>query len=276
MVQDFKKQEVEEIISKISNAQTIALVDLHNLPARQLHSVRKKMKGKADFILKKTSLIRRALKKTGKEKIADLIEGEKAIVTSGLDVFSLYKQLCANPLKVAAKPGQVATSDIIVPAGETQLPPGPALSEFKQAGLDARIQAGKIAIVKDGVVAKKGATITLIVAGVLQKLGIKPFELKMNVPVILKGELLYNKDVLDINEEEFMKEISVAASTAFNLSVGIAYPTKDNISILLQKAHRNSKALATETGIILPETLPDILGKAMREANALKAKVPDQ
>jgi large subunit ribosomal protein L10 len=204
-----------------------------------------------------------------------VIEGEKAIVVSNLGSFELYKQLCAKPLKVAAKPGQIANSDIIVPAGETQLPPGPALSEFKQAGLDARIQAGKIAIAKDGIVAKKGAAITPIVAGVLQKLGIKPFELKVNVPVILKGDLLYLKDVLDINEEEFMNEVTAAASTAFNLSVGIAYPTKENIARLLTKAHRNSKALAVETGIILPETLPDILGKAMRETNAIKSKIPE-
>ena len=275
MVQQSKKEDVEFILSKLSNAQTIAIVDLHNLPARQLHSVRKKLKGKAEFILKKTSLIRRALKKTGKDQLIDLLEGEKAIVVSNLGSFELYKQLCADPLKVAAKPGQIATSDIIVPAGETQIPPGPALSEFKQAGLDARIQAGKIAIAKDGVVAKKGAAITLIVAGVLQKLGIKPFELKVNVPVILKGELLYQKDVLDINEEEFMKEVTTAASTAFNLSIGIAYPTKSNIARLLTKAHRNSKALAVDTGIILPETLPDILAKAMREVNAIKAKVPE-
>jgi len=276
MVQESKKQEVEEIISKISNAQSIAIVDLHNLPARQLHSVRKKLKGKAEFILKKTSLIRRALNKTGKTQVEDLIEGEKAIVLSNLDAFALYKQLCADPLKVAAKAGQVADADIMVPAGETQIPPGPALSEFKQAGLDARIQAGKIAIAKDGIVAKKGATITPIVAGVLQKLGIKPFQLKVNVPVILKGELLYQKDVLDINEEEFTKEISAAVSIAFNLSVGIAYPTKDNIARLITKAHRNSKALAIDTGIVLPETLPDILAKAMREASAVNAKVPEQ
>jgi len=276
MVRELKKKEVEEVTNKISNSQTIAVIDLHNLPARQLHSVRKKTKGKAEFILKKTSVIRRALKNIGKNQIADLIEGEKGIVLSDLDAFSLYKQLCSNPLKVNAKPGQIATDDIVVLAGETQLPPGPALSEFKQAGLDARIKAGKIAIVKDGIVAKKGDKISPIVAGVLQKLGIKPFELKVNVSAILKGDLLYQKDVLDINEEEFMKEIAGAASSAFNLSVEIAYPTSQNISRLLGKAHLESKALAVEIGFITPETLSVILGKAMREVNALNAKVPSQ
>ncbi|MEM2974405.1 MAG: 50S ribosomal protein L10, partial [Candidatus Micrarchaeia archaeon] len=228
MVREDKKKDVEFIIKKISSASTTAVIDLHNLPASQLHSVRKRMKGRADFIIKKTSLIRRALKKLGMDHIIEFIEGEKAIVVSDLGPFELYKQLCAYPLKVAAKPGQVASSDIIVPAGETQLPPGPALSEFKQAGLDARIQAGKITIAKDSVVAKKGTTITPIVAGVLQKLGIKPFELKMNVSVILKGDMVYKKEVLDINEEEFMKEVLLAASRAFNLTIGIAYPTKEN------------------------------------------------
>jgi large subunit ribosomal protein L10 len=275
MVRQDKKDDVEFIVNKISNAKTVAVVDLHSLPARQLHSVRKKLKGKADFIVKKTSLIKRALKKTGKTQIIDLIESEKAIVISDLDAFSLYKQLCSGPLKVNAKPGQVAPSDIVVPAGETTLPPGPALSEFKQAGLDARIQAGKIVIAKDGIVAKKGEKISPIVAGVLQKLGIKPFELKVNVPAILKGDLLYQKDVLDINEEEFMKDVAIAASSAFNLSVEIAYPTSQNISRLLGKAHLESKALAVEIGFITPETLSAILGKAMREANALKAKVPE-
>jgi len=275
MVQESKKKDVEDIISKISNSQTVAIIDLHNLPARQLHSARKKMKGKAEFILKKTSLIKRALKRAGKNQIADMVEGEKAIVTSNLDAFSLYKQLCSDPLKAAAKPGQIAPDDIIVPAGETQIPPGPALSEFKQVGLDARIQAGKIAIAKDGVVAKKGVKISPLVAGVLQKLGIKPFELRMNVPVVLKGDLIYQKDVLDINEDAFVADMAFAASRAFNLSIEIAYPTEENIGRLLGKAQRHTKALAIDAGIIFPEVLNDVLAKAMREASAIKSKIPE-
>ena len=39
------------------------------------------------------------------------------------------------------------------------MPAGPALSELKAAGLNVRIQAGKIAIAKDQVVVKKGEVI---------------------------------------------------------------------------------------------------------------------
>ena len=270
---EIKKEIVKELVEKLSSAKVIAVIDLFNLPAALLHSVRKQLRNDGDIIIRKTSLLKRALKEAKKDKLVDYIKGQKALLVSSVEPFQLYKRICSNPLKIYAKAGQVAPYDIIVPAGETMLPPGPALSELKQAKIDARIAGGKIVIGKDSVVAKQGEKIPEIVAKALQKLDIKPFELNVNVPVILEADIVYTKDVLHIDEKKFMSDLARAALNSYSLSLEIAYPTRENISELFIRAYRNARVLAIEREIITPETVDELLRKASRSATILNSKV---
>jgi len=273
VVKNEKKEIVEQMSKDIANAKVVAVVDLHTLPASLLHSLRKEMKGKGKVIINKTTLLNRALKKAKKDQLSKYVTGEKAILLSDLDPFMLYKKARGNPLKVYAKPNQTAPYDIIVPAGETMLPPGPVLSELKQAGVDARIQAGKIAVGKDSTVAKKGVKITDIIAKALQKLDIKPFELNVRIPAAIEGSILYTEDVLHVDEKEFLGKISQVHMGTYALSMEIGYVTKDNIKELLAKAHRNSRAVGIEQNIAVPELMEELLKKAARQASALESKI---
>ena len=274
-IRAMKTEKVKGIADKLSTAKVIGIIDLYTLPNRQLQAVRKRLRGKADVVIAKTTLLRKALSIAGKNNILEYVTAQKALVLSSTDPFILYKEICANPLKVYAKVGQVAPSDIVVPAGETTLPPGPVLSELKAAGIDARVQGGKIAIGKDSTVLKKGAKINDAVAKALQKLDIKPFELSVNVPIIAEGDLVYTRDVLHIDEAAFLGSVASAASNAFALSVEIAYPTQQNIDRLLQKAWRSARMLGLDAGIVTPELAVDLLLKAVRQASALSEKVPE-
>ncbi len=273
MVKKEKKDIVEQMAKEIASAKVVAIVDLHTLPASLLHSLRKALKGKGRVIINKTTLLNRALKKAKKDQLSKYTTGEKAILLSDLDPFMLYKKARGNPLKVYAKPEQVAPYDIVVPAGETMLPPGPVLSELKQAGIDARIQGGKIAIGKDSTVAKKGAKITDMMAKALQKLDIRPFELNVSIPAAIEDGILYIEDVLHVDEKEFLGKIGQAHMGAYNLSMEIGYPTKQNIEGMLKKAYRNSRAVGIEQNIALPEFAEELLKKAARQASALESKV---
>jgi large subunit ribosomal protein L10 len=265
-----KKRRVEELLQKIKSFKTVAILDLNKLPARILQDIRKKKE--YELVFEKKSILSRVVRKYNKE-LYKYLDGQKMLILSNLDPISLYKSLCSNPVKRYAKIGEIAEGDIVVPAGETNLPPGPVLSELKQAKIDAKIAGGKIVVAKDSVVAKKGEKISSVVASALQKLDIKPFEINVSIPVIYDGQLIYKKEILKITDKEIIDNMRSASSEALSVSIFSNYPSPENIRILLTKCNAHAKILASSGKIFLPELVESALAMAGREAKILSGVV---
>ena len=180
-----KENTVHEVSELIKNSSTIGIVELRNLPDRQLQKIKKALRGNATFKVLKNTLIKKAFEKAGiARELIEKLDGPTAVIFTNMNPFKLYKMIKQNKGKAAAKPGQTAPFDIIVPAGETSLPPGPALSELKAGGIDARIQNGKVVVGKESVVAKQGERVSPNAAKALQQLGIEPIEVGMSVSAV--------------------------------------------------------------------------------------------
>ncbi len=272
-----KQQRVEQLAEQLKDASVIALIDLRNLPDSQLQSMKKKLRGKATFMMAKNNLIRLAVEKVGRGKeLLEHLKGPSVLVLTSMNPFELFKFMKQNKGKAAAKPGQIAPFDLIVPAGETTLPPGPVLTELKSAGIDARIAGGKVVIGKDSTVAKMGAKIKPETAKALQKLGIEPFEVMVSIAAAWESGTVYAHDVLNIDEEKFMRDLATAATQAFNLSFNTAYPTTQNISLLIAKAVNDSRNLAFNAEIYDKEIIDLLLAKANAQAKTLKSMAKPQ
>jgi large subunit ribosomal protein L10 len=242
-----KQSVVDELAEKIKKAKTIAVVNLTQLPDKQFSLIKKKLRGKALFVVAKNTLIKRAVEKAKRgQELLTHVNAPTALVFTDMNPFELVGFVRKNKGKAAAKPGQIAPFDLIVPAGETSLPPGPVLSELKSAKIQAQIQGGKVVISKDSTVAKKGEKITDLAAKALQKLGIEPFEIGMNISAALEDGTVYKQDVLEIDEEKLLADFAQAHQNALNLSVEIGYVTAQNIEILIGKAVRSAKAVALD------------------------------
>ena len=267
---------MSELAKLMKKSKTIGVIDLRNLPDRQFSLIKKKLRGKAEFVVAKNTLIKKAFEKAKvAESLVPHINAPSAIVFTDLNPFELFRFIKQNKGKAAAKPGQIAPFDLIVPAGETSLPPGPVLSELKSAKIDARIQEGKVVIGKDSLVAKKGEKITDLVAKGLQKLGIQPFEVGMNMTAAFEDGLIYGHDVMDVDEEKLMAQLASGYISALNLSVEVGYPTKQNIEIMFVKAVRNARGLAIEANIYEKEVMGEIMAKAKRAHDALAVNVKE-
>jgi large subunit ribosomal protein L10 len=270
-----KADAVDKLAKELKKAKVIALVDLKELPARQYQKIKKALAGKATFAVARNSIIQRAFEKAKVGKpLLEQMKGPTALIMTDMNPFELYRAIKKNRGKAAAKPGQVAPFDLIVPAGETNIPPGPGLSELKLGKIDARIQGGKVVIAKDSVVAKKGEKIVGSVAKALSKLDIMPFEVRMRVPAVLEDGMIYPESVLDIDEAKFMADLGGAGAAAFNLSVHIAYVTPTNVKILLGKAYREALNLGVEAEITEPGVIEMLLAKANAQANAFGGSLP--
>jgi len=273
-----KAAQVEEIKKLLNDHKSLGVANLQKVRAAQLQEMKKKLKGVASVRVFKNTLMSRAVAeykdRPGLEKLEPLLSGSNIFLFTDLNPFKLSLLLEKGRVTTTAKAGDIAAMDVIVPAGNTGQSPGPVISQLNSVGLPTRIEAGSVWINKDTMVAKKGDVIDARLAGVLSKLGIKPVEVGLSLKAVYENGLLITEDQLYIDLEGFRKSLMEALSNAFNLSLNAGYPTSENVSLLLQTAHRRALNLALNAGIPTSETVGDLLRKASAEALSLNAKLP--
>jgi large subunit ribosomal protein L10 len=272
-VSEFKKQQVADIKSLMAKYPIVAVLNLENLPARQLQKMKTKLRKEVEIKMAKKPVIKQAFKESDKPNIALLekyLSGMPALLLTKENPFKLYKIIKKSKSAAAIKPGQQTPKDIMIPAGPTPFAPGPIIGELGMLKIKAGIEGGKVVIKQDAHVAQKGDTVNAQLSSLLMRLGIEPMEIGLDlVAVYEKGEIL-TKDVLDIDESAYIAKIQTAATESMNLAVDIAYASKDTILLLIQKSFRDSRALAVERDILADAVIDQILMKADAQANALK------
>ncbi len=266
-------KELKELASKYS---VIAVSDIRFFPASLFQQIRKKLHGQAEVRVSKTKVIRKALAEVSKTKVlSDFAQTNCAVIFTDMNPFELFAFLKKNKGKVPAKAGAVAEDDISIPAGDTGLPPGPALSDLKAAGLKVAVQGSTIAIMEDKVVTKKGEAVSAPVAGTLAKLNIMPFKVGMKLVAALEGTQVFKADVLDIDVDEVFAKFVSGHRNAFNLAFNAAITNKATIGMLLAKTFRDAKAVALEANFMTSATINDLLAKADRQAKEIKGHVKE-
>jgi large subunit ribosomal protein L10 len=269
-----KMKIVEETASLISNSNVLGMIDLEGLPSAALQDIKLKLHGKGTIKVIRKKLLKFALEKS-KPELLEKVPDQPAILFTNENPFKVYKFIVSNKSACAAKAGQLAEDDIEVSAGPTDLMPGPAMTTLSSVKIKSKVDGGKIAILNDIIIVKKGEEISETVAGVLSMLKMKPMKIGMNVTHILEGDTTYPSEVLYIDDMETMTNISTAVQEAFNLSVEAGYVTRDNVEFIITKAFREAKEICLEANIITKDFIDDVLMKAVREGNVLKNLVPD-
>ncbi|MEW5996543.1 MAG: 50S ribosomal protein L10 [Candidatus Micrarchaeota archaeon] len=268
-----KKAQVQDIQKDIKHYPNLVLIDLRNLPDKLLQSMRKRLRAESHGKVRiaKSAVLKRALDGSGKPaSLSERLNIPAALVLTNLSPHNLNQIVKGNKLQMAAKPGQVSPADIIVPAGDTDLPAGPALSELKTAGVNVQIKAGKIAVNKDSTVVKKGEVITPQKAKALQTLGIKPFEAGMNVLLAYDGQYIYSPELLDISAASLAPEFLSSLVDAMNLSVNAKYPSPQSIEMLLVEAYTQGRNAGINGNLYSSESMEQLLSLAARQGMALE------
>lgn len=267
-----KESEVEKLSGLIKNYSVVGVLDMHKLPARQGQQIKRSLRGSAEIRVGRKNLILRAFDKAGLESLKDRVQGEPALILTNENPFKLYKTLKQNRSPAAAKAGDIAPSDIIIPKGPTPLPPGPAISTLQKVGLKTSVQAGKIAVMQDKLVVKAGEKVSEDAAAVLGMLKMEPMEIGLNLTAAYEAGMIYSTDVLDIDMSWYTNELSSCLSRAINLSVNTGYPTRFTIDMMISKAFGEARALSIDANIPESQFIGDILEKAVREAKTLQQK----
>ena len=271
----WKQEVIEQIQGNLSTYKMVAAANLQQVRSSQIHEVRKKLRGKVQFLVAKNNLVKRAAEESKKENIERFTEkllGSRILLFSDLAPHSLVLLLNKNKVRVPAKGGDVATGEILIPAGNTGLPPGPVISEFGEAKVPTKIESGSIWVSKDTVVSRKGDVISPKLASVLSKLGIKPMELGLSLTAAYEQGVVFAEEDLKVDLDEYRTNLRQAASQAFNVAVNTGYVLPETAPQILGKVYREALSLAINAAYPAEEALPQIIRTAYIQMLGLTAK----
>lgn len=274
-----KLREVEKLKELIRDNSVIGLVDMTDLPALQLLKIKSSLRDVMKIRMSKKRLLKRVFndlkdERKGIEVLIDKLKGLPAIICSKEEPIRLAKLISKNKSMATAKSGQTAPTDLVVPAGPTPFMAGPMIGELGAMGIKTKVEAGKISVLKDTILVKQGMVIDAKKADLLAKLGIEPMEIGLNLYLTFKDGEILTKEVLFVNEEEYINNIKLAINESLALTLSIGYVTKDNIKMFLGKAYSEAKALSKEGKFMTEENIGEKLASAEKQAEKLKEIKP--
>ena len=268
-------QQLQEIPKKYN---VLALIKMDKVRSTQILPLRKILKDDVEFVSIKDKVAQKAFEQIDVPGIKDMIgelTGQCMFMFTNMSPFKLNVLLTKNKIMMAARGGDIASIDIIVPAKNTGIAPGPMLTEFKEAGIPTKIDQGTIWIAKDSTPVLKGEAINEKLASILGKLDIKPVEAGISLYVALEDGIKYAEEEMVIDVEKIRNEFAQAHQEAISLSIEAAYVTADSISQILSKAAQSARSVSIESGYMTDETKEQVLQKADAQARAIAVQAKD-
>jgi large subunit ribosomal protein L10 len=257
---------------------TMAIIKMTKVRSTQILPLRKNLKGEVEFVSIKDKVAKIALSQLdipGIKEIAVDLTGQCMLMFTNMSPFKLNVLLAKNKIMMAARGGDIASIDIVVPAKNTGIAPGPMLTEFKDAGIPTKIDQGTIWIAKDSTPVLKGEAINEKLAAILGKLDIKPVEAGISLYTALEEGLKYSEEEMIIDVDKIRAQFGQAHQEAVSLSIEAAYITADNISQILSKASQSARSVSIESGFMTDETKEQILQKADAQAKGVAGQAKD-
>jgi large subunit ribosomal protein L10 len=268
-------QQLQELPKKYK---VLSIIQMQKVRSTQILPLRKILKDDVEFVSIKDKIAKKAFADSdvpGIKEIIKEISGQCMLIFTNMSPFKLNVLLAKNKIMMNARGGDIASVDVVVPAKNTGIAPGPMLTEFKNAGIPTKIDQGTIWIAKDSTPVLKGEAISEQLAAILGKLDIKPVEAGISLYTALEDGVKYAEEEMVIDVEKVKEQIGQAHQEAVSLSIEAAYITADNILQILGKAAQSAHSVSVESGFMTDETKEQILQKADSQAKAVAGQAKD-
>jgi len=269
-VASWKKDTVSGLTEMLQNGGTLAVIDIHGVPAGAMLGMRAGLRGNMSIQVAKKRLMKIAWEAAGND-FADLEElyssaVQPALLQTDLSSFQVFSELKKTEAGRAGKPGDVAPHDIVVDKMDTGMPPGPIVGELNSVGIPAKIVKGSVQIQKQVTILKEGEEFEGDLGMMLSKIGINPIVTGLRLCGTIEDGTRFQPATLDIDYEQFESDLISFGAGAFNLACNIRWFTTQTIPTLLSKASGEALAVALEAAIVTTDTLPHLIGRANRGA----------
>ena len=268
----------QKLVELPKKYKTVSIIKMRKVRSTQILPLRKTLKGEVEFVCVKNNIAQRALETLdipGLKEISVDLKEQLIFIFTNMSPFKLNVLLGKNKVMMGARSGDIASIDILVPAKNTGIAPGPMLTEFKDAKIPTKIDQGTIWIAKETTPAKKGDAINEKLAAILGKLDIKPVEAGISLYSAVEEGLKYTEEEMIVDVEKTRDAFAQFHQEAVSLSIEAGYITADNVTQILTKAAQSARSVSIESGFMTDETKEQILQKADAQAKGVASQAKD-
>ncbi len=270
-----KERIVEETTKMIESHSIVGILDMQSLPARQLQEIKGELSEFASVRMVRKTLMEIAVDQADKDGIDEVLDNsalQPALIFSEKSPFQLYRLIDENKTSAAAQGGEVAPDQIMIPEGDTGIGPGPMLGKLQQFGAQVQVQDGSIHVQEEAVMLEEGDTIDGDAVEVLNQLGIEPLEIGLDLKVAYSGGNIFDKQELDIDEEEYRQDVEAGAGAAFRLAVNAGVVNETTAPAIVSEAASKARNLSADRGLPSEETIEDSISLAKSRAEAVDSE----
>lgn len=248
---DKKIQYFAKLKELLTEYKSVFVVGVDNVSSQQMHEIRKALRGEAQVLMGKNTMVRRAIRGfladlPEYEKLLPFVKGNVGFIFTNGDLKSVRETVVSNVVAAPARAGAVAPKDVYVPAGNTGMEPGKT-SFFQALGVPTKIARGTIEIVSDVKVVEAGSKVGPSEASLLNLLNISPFTYGMTVVQVYDNGQVFPPSILDITDEELVGHFVSAINTIASISLAVGYPTLPSVGHSVVNHYKNVLALSIAT-----------------------------
>jgi large subunit ribosomal protein LP0 len=232
---DKKKIYYEKMTRMLSTYTKVFVVTVDNVGSQQMNATRKSMRGKAEILMGKNTLMRKVLKEFLEKNpghfyttIEPKMSGNVGFVFTNDNLPKIRDLILANRVPAPARVGAVSPVDVAIPAGPTGCDPGQT-SFFQVLQIPTKIVKGQIEITNVVNLIKTGDKVGSSEAALLQKLNIRPFSYGLAIDCVFDRGSIFSVKVLDIDEAYLTSRFAEAVQKVAAISLQIGYPTQASV-----------------------------------------------
>jgi large subunit ribosomal protein L10 len=264
---NWKRDTVDKLHELLTSGETIAVIDIHGVPADSMINMRANLRDNMKILVAKKRLMKIAWERAGydEQDLETLYESavQPALVaTSTFNSFKLFTELKKTEAGRAAKPGDIAPFDIIVEKQDTGMKPGPIVGELNSVGIPAKIVSGSVHIQKTITVLNAGETFQGDLGMMLSKVGINPIITGLRLCGTIEDGVVFSPETLDIDYDQFGHDLVGYVAGAFNVACFIRWFTPETVPTLIAKASGEALSVAMGAEITNSETMPLFIARA--------------
>eukprot|EP01090_Pellita_catalonica_P018016 TRINITY_DN562_c0_g1_i1.p1 TRINITY_DN562_c0_g1~~TRINITY_DN562_c0_g1_i1.p1 ORF type:complete len:315 (+),score=73.10 TRINITY_DN562_c0_g1_i1:148-1092(+) len=213
-----KQNRYNRLEETLKEATRLLIIRTKNVNAQQLHLLRQDLRGEAKMVLAKNTLLRKAINHIGNDNPAILnllpfISGHCGLISlsNGTDFLSICSKIQARKVWRHAKVGAISPCDVVIPAGNTGLPPGKT-TFFHALGLQTKICRGKIELLQSVKILPRGGRVQQSEAELLKLLDIQPFCFVLSISTVYDNGYIFDAVVLDVTSDTVVQKLRLGAA----------------------------------------------------------------
>jgi len=230
-----KEEYFEKLKELLTTYSKCFIVSVDNVGSAQLQQTRKALRGRAEILMGKNTMMRKCIREYGEEnegtpalQLELMCRGNVGFVFTNGDLGEVREILEGNVRPAPARVGIIAPTDVIVPKGATGCDPGQT-AFFQTLQIATKIAKGQIEMTNDTHLISAGEKVTASQAALLQKLNIEPFSYGLVLKSVYDNGSLFDAKVLDITDDVLAAQFAGALSMLASLSLALGYPTQASV-----------------------------------------------